>query len=379
VRDINVLKRLDSIDLLAFALLGVGFLLFAWGWLLEPPDSTGDLVIQHYGDWTPGLVIDAVLLLVLNRIIRQHERRRVISQVGSLSNEFALDAVRRCRDEGWLRDGTMARRRYAKAKLADADLSDAMLAGADFSFADLSNCTLTHADLRHASLRGANLCGADLRWAKFGGAVLEWADLRGAHLDGAELADTTTEFASIDPEHAERPEFAGAMVGGFLTDRQQQLVQSTFKLLLDKGDAAIVRFYDRLFEAAPHFRPMFSGDMQHQARKFLQSLKVIVSSLARTERAVPVLQRLGERHRGYGVAADHYRIAGSVLIATLDDVLEDAFTDEVRIAWTEAYRLIASIMGGRVASTRPGAEPPPGPKAWRPDAAVAATRIRSVT
>jgi hemoglobin-like flavoprotein len=320
-----------------------------------------------------------VLLLVLNRIIRQHERRRVISQVGSLSNEFALDAVRRCRDEGWLCDGTMAKRGYAKARLGDADLSDAMLAGADFSFADLSNCDLTHADLRYASLRGANLRGADLRWARLGGAELAWTDLRGAHLDGADLTDSEAAFASIDPEHQARPEFAGAIVGGFLSDRQQQLVRSTFELLLDKGDAAIVRFYDRLFEAAPHLRPMFSGDMRRQARKFLQSLKVIVSSLARTERAVPVLQRLGERHRGYGVAADHYRIAGSVLIATLEDVLEEAFTDEAKIAWTDAYQLIASIMGGQAAGATPCIDRADRRRVWRPDAAVAATRIRTVT
>jgi hemoglobin-like flavoprotein len=374
-----MLRRLDSIDLLAFALLGVGLLLLAWGWVLETPASAGAAVVRHYGDWTPGLIIDAVLLLVLNRIIHQHERRRVINQVGSLSNEFALDAVRRCRDEGWLHDGAMARRRFAKARLADADLSDAMLAGADFSFADLSGCDLTHANLRRACLRGANLTGADLRWADLGGAALEWADLRGAHLDGTDLTGSEAAFTSVDPEQAERPEFADAIAGGFLSDRQQQLVRSTFDMLVAKGDAAIVSFYDRLFATAPELRAMFTGDIQRQARKFLQSLRVIVNSLACTERTVPVLQRLGERHRGYGVATDHYRIAGRVLLATLREVLEDAFDAEVEQAWRDAYHLIASIMGGSAAGIDARVEPSVKGTGAKPNAAVAAVRIRAMT
>jgi hemoglobin-like flavoprotein len=375
-----MLRKLDSIDLLAFVLLGTGLALFLTGWLLEPPDTPAAAIVEHYGDWTPGLVIDAVLLLVLNRIIQQHERRRVISQAGSLSNEFALDAVRRCREEGWLQSGAMAFRRYSKARLTGADLSDAALAGADFSFADLSGCDLTHADLTRACLRGANLTGADLRWARLTGATLQWADLRGAHLDGADLTVIDASFASVDPEHGARPEFEGAIAGGLLSDRQQTLIRSSFERVLERGDDVILAFYERLFATAPELRAMFTGDITRQARKFLQSLQVIVSSLARTERTVPVLQRLGERHRGYGVAADHYRIAGRVLVATLADVLDD-FDAETEQAWRDAYRLIASIMGapaahevrGAGASRNRALESAPG------NAAVAATRIRTVT
>jgi hemoglobin-like flavoprotein len=341
-----MIRKFDSIDLVAFALLGAGIALFAWGLLLQPPISPGAALVEHYGDWTPGLVVDALLLLVLNRIIRQQERHRVLSQAGSLSNEFALDAVRRCREEGWLQNGAMAGRGYVKARLAGADLNGAVLIGADLSFADLSQCDLTHADLRQVCLKGANLTGADLRWADLSGATLQWADLRGAHLDGTNVTAIKGAFAAIDPEHAARPEFAAAIVGGFLTDRQQHLVRSSFELVLEKGEPAIVCFYGHLFAAAPELRSLFSGDLQRQAGKFLQSLKMIVGSLARTERNVPVLQRLGERHRGYGVAPHHYQIAGSTLIATLAEVLAEDFTGEVEEAWQAAYQLIASIMGG---------------------------------
>jgi hemoglobin-like flavoprotein len=71
---------------------------------------------------------------------------------------------------------------------------------------------------------------------------------------------------------------------------ESALVDSSFKALLTKGDTAFVRFYERLFDAEPAFRQMFSSSVERQARKFLQSLKVIVSSLSAPEKAAPVLQ-----------------------------------------------------------------------------------------
>lgn len=336
--------RFDFVDFFALLLLVVGLGIMGGGILMEPPGSLRELFLIHFGDWTPGLIIDGVLLLVLNRVIQDHERKRVTSQVASLSNEFALDAVRRCRDEGWLQSGMLAGGSYRKARLAGADLSDARFSGADLGFADLSTADLTHADLRGANLSGANLTGADLRWANLTGADLRWADLRDAELEGAELAGVKTDFASVDAYHRELPGFQRAMIGGFLTEREVSLVRDSFQQLLEHGDSAVIRFYENLFERQPDLRALFSTDVERQARKFLQSLKVIVTSLGSTDRAAPVLQRLGVRHEGYGVRPEHYEIVGSVLLDTLDEILGDAFSRETREAWASAFGLISSVM-----------------------------------
>ena len=89
--------KLDLIDWLAIVLITLGGTLFLYGIYLDPPGSMQNLLLIHFGDWTPGFVTDGVLLLIINRVIHSNEQRRVISQVASLSNEFALDAVRRCR------------------------------------------------------------------------------------------------------------------------------------------------------------------------------------------------------------------------------------------------------------------------------------------
>jgi nitric oxide dioxygenase len=344
------LKKFDLVDLLALALFAVGAGLFAWGYFLDPPASYRQLVLNHFGDWTPGFVVDGILLFVLNRVIHANERRRIISQVASLSNEFALDAVRRCREEKWLQSGTLEKMEFAKARLSTADLSDAMLAGVDLSFADLTGADLTNADLSGANLKGTNLADADLRWANLTGADLQWADLRNAQLDGANLSGIVADFASVDAQNAEIPEFQKAVIDGFLSARQIGLVKASFELLLVEGSPAIVRFYERLFDTAPQFRQLFSSDVERQARKFLQSIKLIVSSLSSMERAAPVLNRLGSRHHGYGVEPGDYDVVGGVLVDTLQEVLGDKFTEEVKVAWIAAFGLISTAMISAYAS-----------------------------
>jgi len=339
-----MVRKLDFIDVLALLLIVIGAGLFAYGLSLDPPSSLEELVLTQFGDWTPGFIMDGVLLLIINSVIHMHERRRIISQVASLSNEFALDAVRLCRDEGWLQSGKMKGRRFASARLGGADLSDSKLSRANFSFADLSAADLTHADLKGIDLKGANLHGADLRWADLSRASLQWADLRGANLAGARLDGVKADFTLVDKTHLSIPEFENAVVGGFMSKRQIDLVTSTFKQFLVTGDSGAIRFYERLFETAPYLSKLFHDDVERQARMFLQALGVIVSSLSSTERAARVLKRLGDKHHGYGVETDHYSVVGTVLVETLQEVLGDDFSDEASEAWTAAYRLISSIM-----------------------------------
>ena len=338
------MRKFDLIDALAIAFIIIGMGIFATALILDPPSSLNELFLTHFGDWTPGFVLDGILLLIINSVIHMHERRRIINQAGSLSNEFALDAVRRCREEGWLQNGVMRNKRFLNARLDGADLSESNLSGTILSFANLAGADLTHSDLTSVDLRGANLRGADLRWANLSDACLNWADLRDANLTGAVLDDIRADFSLVDKAQSTVHAFKNAVVDGFISDRQTRIVESTFKQFLDVGDAASIRFYERLFERAPHVQDLFHGDIDIQARMFLQSLNVIVVSLSSTDRAARVLQRLGEKHRGYGVMADHYTVMGTTLVETIGEFLGDDFDKEAAEAWTAAFRLISSIM-----------------------------------
>jgi len=335
---------IDAIDAFGLALLLIGVIIFSWGLLINPPDSVSQLVVQFHEEWTPGFVTDGILLLFVNRIIRRNERRRVLLQVGSLSNEFALDAIRLARTEGWLEDGSLNQLDYERAKLVDADLHNARMQGCALNFSDLRRSNLTYANLSGADLTGANLEDVDLRWANLTGAKLSWANLRYAQLDGAILDDVEAEFSTIDKELEDHPKFNRAVVGGHMSTRQIELVRNSFALVEQAGEPAIRIFYEKRFASAPDVRPMFPQDIDRQARKFLQSLRVVVSSLDTPEESLSVLQRLGERHRKYGVQSYHFQRVGAVLLATLQDLLGQNFTDETRDAWSSAYGFIANVM-----------------------------------
>lgn len=88
-------------------------------------------------------------------------------------------ALRECRDEGWLTDGSLH-----KVELEGADLQGFDLSRADFTRGALAGANLRGADLRRAILVEADLTGCDLTRAD-----LRRADLRSTALAGANLRD----------------------------------------------------------------------------------------------------------------------------------------------------------------------------------------------
>jgi hemoglobin-like flavoprotein len=84
--------------------------------------------------------------------------------------------------------------------------------------------------------------------------------------------------------------------------------------------------------------------MAGQRKILMQTLTVVVNSLDKLEQIVPAVQALGRRHAGYGVREAHYTTVGEALLWTLEQGLGEAFTPEVRAAWTTAYGTLATVM-----------------------------------
>ena len=129
-----------------------------------------------------------------------------------------------------------------------------------------------------------------------------------------------------------------------VTSAQKQLVQDSFAKVAPIADDAAALFYRRLFELDPRLKLMFPGDMAPQRKKLMQMLTAAVKGLDHLEQLVPVLQDLGRRHAGYGVADAHYDTVGQALLWTLEKALGRAFTPELRHAWTTVYTLVAVTM-----------------------------------
>ena len=125
---------------------------------------------------------------------------------------------------------------------------------------------------------------------------------------------------------------------------QISLVRSSFAQVEPIAEQAAAIFYDRLFELAPQVRALFKGDMKEQGRKLMAMLRTITLKLDDLDTLVPAAQGLARRHVAYGAKPEHYAVVGQALLDTLAKGLGDAFTPEVREAWTTAYGLLSKVM-----------------------------------
>lgn len=141
-----------------------------------------------------------------------------------------------------------------------------------------------------------------------------------------------------------------------LTEEEKDHIRRSWKLVIPIAETAADLFYRRLFELEPEYKRLFPEDMSGQKLKLLKMLAFIVKSLDYAESAwrddVPededlllVLLALGRRHDAlYHVPREAYGTVGEALLWTLDYGLGEAFTDDVRAAWTSVYKAVSSTM-----------------------------------
>ena len=125
---------------------------------------------------------------------------------------------------------------------------------------------------------------------------------------------------------------------------QIKIIVLTFNQVVSNKDRVGQMFYERLFSIAPETRPMFKGDMAEQRQKLMDTLALAVGALRDMPNLVATLEGLALRHVAYGVRDEHYDKVGEALIWTLEKGLGDAFTRDVREAWTALYGKISQIM-----------------------------------
>jgi len=108
--------------------------------------------------------------------------------------------------------------------------------------------------------------------------------------------------------------------------------------------ALVQRFYTRLFAAHPFLRPLFPLRMDDQHTKLAGVLRLALANLREPDALGPTLAELGQRHRGYGVVAGHYRIVVDNLLAALADQLGPHHDANTHAAWSRALEFLVAAM-----------------------------------
>ena len=132
-----------------------------------------------------------------------------------------------------------------------------------------------------------------------------------------------------------------------LMERRKSAVQTTWKQVEDALNVDATKlFYKRLFQEYPEVMPLFAhADMDMQAEKLFKTVGLAVKYIDDPDELMPVLEDLGRRHAdAYSTKREHYDAVGASLLWTLEQGLGEAWTPDVKEAWTWAYGMIAKAM-----------------------------------
>jgi nitric oxide dioxygenase len=121
-------------------------------------------------------------------------------------------------------------------------------------------------------------------------------------------------------------------------------VRSSFAAVAPIADRAGMMLFERIFELAPETRPMFADDIAPQAARTIDAVSTLVDQLDDPERVTALLTGLGARHARYGVRPEHFPVVGAALLWTLEQGLGDAFSADVRDAWSALWAIVAATM-----------------------------------
>jgi len=105
-------------------------------------------------------------------------------------------------------------------------------------------------------------------------------------------------------------------------------------------------FYEEFFRECPEAVSLFGGvDMRRQALVLTMALPVIAHNQTSDSPAIGhYLKLLGARHRDRGVAADLYPRWSAAMMVALEQVLGDAWNEDLAVQWEGALRKASATL-----------------------------------
>ncbi len=134
-----------------------------------------------------------------------------------------------------------------------------------------------------------------------------------------------------------------------ITEAQKDLIKGTIPVLKEHGVALTSYFYKRMFTHNPELKHIFNMGNQQNAR---QQTALATAVLAYAEHIdnpsvlLSAVKHIGQKHSSLNIRPEHYQIVGKHLLASIQEVLGDASSDELIEAWKVAYFQLADLMIG---------------------------------
>jgi len=131
-----------------------------------------------------------------------------------------------------------------------------------------------------------------------------------------------------------------------LNPKKLEIIKATLPVVKDHGEKITTAFYKRMFKNHPELKNIFNMTHQisgHQPKALADAVYGAAANIEDFSKIMPVLERIGEKHRSLQIKPEHYPIVGENLLGAIKEVLGDAATDEIMDAWADAYDVISDV------------------------------------
>lgn len=117
----------------------------------------------------------------------------------------------------------------------------------------------------------------------------------------------------------------------------------------EHGVALTSHFYKRMFTHNPELKHIFNmGNQQNSKQQTALATAVLAYAEHIDDPSVllPTVKHIGQKHSSLHIRPEHYQIVGKHLLASIQEVLGTAATEELIEAWKVAYFQLADLMIG---------------------------------
>lgn len=125
------------------------------------------------------------------------------------------------------------------------------------------------------------------------------------------------------------------------------VIKSTAPVLAEHGETLTRHFYERMFSHNPEVLSFFNSANQAggtQQKALAASICAYAANIDNLEALGSAVELIANKHASLRIQPEHYPIVGSNLLESIKEVLGDAASDDIILAWGEAYSFLADML-----------------------------------
>jgi len=122
------------------------------------------------------------------------------------------------------------------------------------------------------------------------------------------------------------------------------LVQTSWEKVIPISQTAGELFYDRFLEIQPQYSDHFSCDHVEQLKALMDTIGLIVNKLDDPYSMLSIYKSIENDDVAYGFLKVDYNSAEIAFSWALKQGLKNDFTEDVKHAWAQAFKLIFTLI-----------------------------------